>query len=134
MTGPGGTGGHGRFVVLLHRKPDGDCHYDLILEYPTGAATCPTWSFSEPPAEHRVVCRRIFDHPRRFLTYEGELRAERGRVWRIDAGECTVCGEDAGTFVVMLKGDRTTGRFFLTPVPDDDGGSEEGCYTWEPRT
>jgi len=128
------------FVVLAHEHPDGAVHYDLLIES-VGAGregVCFTWSFAEPPADREQRCRRIFDHPRRFLTYEGPLREALGRVTRHDAGTCQLEGDPDETLVLMLTGDTISGRFRLLRLSggrdtnDATDRQPEGEYSWQP--
>jgi len=140
MTGPAEPGSRVGFAVLLHQRPDGSRHYDLVVDAPAellgppgSEGACPTWSFCRPPGDSPMECRRLFDHPRRFLTYEGRLRPGLGSVYRYDAGACSLSGEPDGTLVITLHGDRIVGSFTITRVGDAPGGSKEGQYLWRPR-
>ncbi len=125
-----------RFVILAHERPDGAVHYDLLIES-VGAGregVCFTWSFAEPPADREQRCRRIFDHPSRFLTYEGPLREGLGRVHRHDAGTCQLDGDPDETLVLTLTGDPIIGTFRLRRLSRDQDapGTTEGDYAWQP--
>jgi len=129
-----------RFVILAHEHPDGAVHYDLLIES-VGAGrerVCFTWSFAEPPAGRGQRCRRIFDHPGRFLTYEGPLREGLGRVNRQDAGTCQLDGDPDETLVLTLTGATIIGTFRLRRLPGSRGTDEatdrqhEGDYSWQP--
>jgi len=129
-----------RFVILAHEHPDGAVHYDLLVESlgAAGEGVCFTWSFAEPPAGRGQRCRRIFDHPSRFLTYEGPLREGLGRVSRRDGGTCQLAGDPDETLVLTLTGDTIMGTFRLRRLPasgDTDEATDrrhEGDYSWEP--
>jgi len=133
-----------RFVILAHQRPDGDVHYDLLVES-AGAGTpeqeglCLTWSFPRPPARRPGRCRRIFDHPQRFLTYEGPLRNGRGTVRRYDVGICSLDGDPDRSALLVLSGDTITGAFTLERIPEGEHADEttgpppEGEYRWQPR-
>ena len=128
------------FVVLVHERPDGEVHYDLLIAWSDAGAegTCLTWSFVEPPAEREQQCRRIFDHPRRFLTYEGPLREGLGRVTRHDAGTCQLEGDPDETLVLTLTGATIAGTFRLRRLSasrdtnDAADRQPEGEYSWQP--
>ncbi len=129
-----------RFVILAHEHPDGAVHYDLLIES-VGAGregVCFTWSFAKPPAYREQRCRRIFDHPSRFLTYEGPLREGLGRVNRQDAGTCSLDGDPDRSLVLTLTGDTITGAFRLRRLSgsrDTDDATDrrhEGDYSWQP--
>lgn len=132
-----------RFVILAHQRPDGDVHYDLLVES-AGAGgreqegPCLTWSFSRPPARRQQRCRRIFDHPHRFLTYEGPLGNSPGRVRQYDVGTCCLDGDPDRSLVLTLSGGTITGAFRLRRISegeqadDTTGRPYEGEYGWQP--
>ncbi len=132
-----------RFVILAHEHPDGAVHYDLLVES-VGAGSreqespCLTWSFNRPPARRQQRCRRIFDHPHRFLTYEGPLREGLGRVNRQDAGTCQLDGDPDRSLALTLTGDTIIGTFRLRRLSgsrDADDATDrrhEGDYSWQP--
>ena len=103
-----------RFVVQEHATPDG-VHWDLMLE--KGDALT-TFRLEQPPqvAQDRVVrAAKIFDHPRRFLTYEGPVQEGTGKVRIVDRGTCEQLeGEDSIT--MELQGDVLQGSFTLTLI------------------
>ena len=129
-----------RFVILAHEHPDGAVHYDLLVESVSAGSQglCFTWSFAEPPADREQRCRRIFDHPRRFLTYEGPLREGLGRVTRHDAGTCQLEGDPDETLVLTLTGATIAGTFRLRRLSasrdtnDAADRQPEGEYSWQP--
>lgn len=133
----GSSARRGRFVILIHERPDGEVHYDLLLGLP-GETGCYTWRFLRPPARRAEPCRRIFDHPLRFLSYEGPLREGRGRVRRYDAGECLLLGDPERGLVLTLQGKEVTGTFRLTRTSesapsDSEHRGQEGDYLWHPK-
>ncbi len=77
-----------------------------------------TFRLEQPPqvARDRAVrAVRIFDHPLRFLTYEGPVQKGTGRVRIVDRGTCEHSeGEDVIT--LELQGDVLRGRFTLTRI------------------
>jgi hypothetical protein len=131
------------FAILLHERPGSDAHYDLVLqgsdaEASAGEAPCFTWSFAAPPGKRAVRCRRIFDHPGRFLTYEGPLREGQGHVRQYDTGTCSVAGDPKRSFLITFLGRRLCGTFRLTLAPEGPEGmaphgpAVEGEYLWQP--
>jgi hypothetical protein len=69
----------GKFVILEHQGK-GPTHFDLILE---GQALCPTFQFEQ---KELISGKRIQDHRKNYLTFEGQISPEKGIVSQIDAG------------------------------------------------
>lgn len=88
----GGRNTPRRYVVLEHEVGVGDVHYDLCLE---DGDVLITFQLDAPPATDQVVTgRRSFDHRPLYLSYEGELTRDRGRVKAWDRGLAEDLGGD----------------------------------------
>jgi len=108
-----------RFVLHRHAHPQGE-HWDLMIEQADGLATWRLESLPEAdPAAISAV--RIFDHPKRFLSYQGPLREGLGEIRRCDHGECELAEVGPRRWVFRLAGRRLTGWFVLEC---------EGQQTW----
>lgn len=108
-----------RFVVLFHTCPQGD-HFDLMIESGERLAT---WKISDPPesaAERPLPCRRIGDHRRMYLDYEGPISGDRGRVTQSDAGRCVVIQKSDDVWDLTFSGSRLAGRYILERIGLDD--------------
>ena len=71
-----------RFVVLEHDHPN--LHWDLMLE---SGEMLATWSLQpQAPGAFQCPAKRLPDHRKRYLDYEGEVANGRGSVCRVDAG------------------------------------------------
>lgn len=70
----------GKFALLLHQEKGPD-HYDLILE---GNELCPTFQFDQKELSNG---RRIQDHRKKYLNFEGLISPEKGTVSVIDKGK-----------------------------------------------
>lgn len=93
-------------------------HWDLMLEH--GDALL-TWQLAhEPvtPTSLPIPGRRIGDHRRAYLDYEGPVSGDRGRVRRVDAGLVTLEAVEATRCVFCLEGGRLKGRFALIERDD----------------
>jgi len=103
-----------RFVIQEHTTPDG-VHWDFMLEQGDGLKT---FRLEQPPQavlDHAVRATRIFDHPLRFLMYEGPVQKGTGKVRIVDRGTCEQSGgEDVIAF--DLRGEVLRGGFTLTRV------------------
>jgi hypothetical protein len=102
-----------RFVIQEHTTPDG-VHWDLMLE--KGQALI-TFRLEQPPqavSDGVVRATRIFDHPLRFLTYEGPVQKGTGKVRIVDRGTCRLLEEAQHVITMDLQGDILQGGFTLT--------------------
>lgn len=71
---------NGAFVIQFHRCDQGD-HYDLMLEKPDALATFQLPApLAEVTADQPRLVRRLDDHRRAYLTYEGPVSGGRGSV------------------------------------------------------
>ena len=79
-----------RFVVLKHSRQGCETHYDLMIEMGKGSDKLATYSLPITPRElmasGSTEGKRIFDHDRRFLDYEGTVNNGRGDVEKLDQG------------------------------------------------
>ena len=101
-----------RFVVLFHTQDRGD-HFDLMID---GGDGLTTWKMAEPPENalsRELQCRRIADHRRAYLDYEGPVSGDRGVVRQHDAGWCEVRRRGENDWRIRLEGRRVRGRFRL---------------------
>ena len=126
--GPGGRCAlppFGRFALLEHAA--GETHHDLLLELVPGAdpderslAAFRVEAAAFPRARGEPV-RRIEDHRRLYLVYEGELSRGRGSVRRADGGvylaEAAARDASGGPSQtrLFLDGARLRGAFLLPP-------------------
>jgi hypothetical protein len=101
------------FVVLEHTAPDG-VHWDLMLQ---DTGTLLTWRLAVSPQEigsGPIQIQRIFDHPLRFLTYEGPVQANTGAVKRIDKGLCRWIEKSQTACTACLSGTVLRGCYQVT--------------------
>ncbi len=122
-----------QFVVLHHTGWPGHAdHYDLMLllepcddgeRRVLKTFATPADVFPDPAPE--MFLKRIQDHRRAYLDYEGAVSGGRGAVTRVDAGPLRVLRTDAtlGDIVVELSGARLRGDFALRHTDD-------GVYTF----
>lgn len=108
-----------RFAISLHRTPDPvDQHLDLFIENGEGLATFQFRSLADLSAEVglEVSIRRLADHRRRYLSYQGSISGDRGSVELQDQGTCLVLEASPDKFVVQLQGKQIEGTFVLVPA------------------
>ena len=81
-----------------------------------------TWQLLQEPVNSDslpIPARRIRDHRRAYLDYEGPLGGGRGSVHRVDAGTVEFQKIDATPYIFQLRGGRLSGRFSLAARGDD---------------
>ena len=106
-----------RLVILHHVLPDGE-HWDLMMEC---GDVLMTWQLlREPagPASLPLPARRIGDHRKAYLTYEGPISGNRGFVRRIDGGTFEFVERSDTRVVVDINARRLSGRFSLAAQGD----------------
>ncbi len=106
-----------QFVAQEHKTTNG-IHWDLMLEW---TETLRTWRITTHPADIQnasIVAERIFDHPLKFLTYEGLVQNGTGSVRIIDGG-CLVFRSTAKDVLSFeLRGDLLRGFYTLRKEKD----------------
>ena len=113
-----------RFVVLTHDHPH--LHWDLLLEA-DGALR--TWRLEMPPAPAAEIrAEALPDHRLMYLTYEGPVSGNRGRVDRWDAGSYEIVCWNAQRIELMLSGERIQGLIVITQFKGTDWR-----FTWLDR-
>lgn len=108
-----------RFALLKHTV-GGRAHYDLLLER---GRVLKTWTLDAPLAEPvtHLRARARFDHPARFLTYEGPLSEGNGAVEAIDRGDYQrLEWRPEGEVFVHLRGRRFAGHLRLTRAEGEE--------------
>jgi hypothetical protein len=107
-----------RPFVILHHVPAGPEHWDLMLD---AGERLVTWQLLDDPrmltaspAPGAVRARRIADHRRAYLDYEGPVSGGRGSVSRVDRGHYALVEQQADRWVLQLAGVLLNGRFQLT--------------------
>lgn len=106
-----------RFVILHHRTTEGE-HWDLMLEKEDVLLT---WQLMQDPlvlGNWPVPARRIGDHRKLYLDYEGLLTGDRGEVRRVEEGTVEFREINADKLVIDLRGQRLAGCFRLVAQGD----------------
>ena len=110
-----------RFVILHHRQHDGE-HWDLMIEQPDALTT---WQLLVDPVASQgraIPARRIADHRKAYLTYEGRVSKDRGEVRRIESGTCEIMSADALAWRIRLLGRLLRGECTIRSPDDPDAG------------
>ena len=123
-----------RFVILHHHQLDGEQndhqfkeHWDFMIEQ---AETLATWQLFENPTQNpnsEIQAKRIADHRKAYLEYEGPVSQNRGQVQQIESGTCVVKKSAPTNWIIELKGKKLVGQYELRDTNDNQ-------WTWRPRT
>lgn len=108
-----------RFVVQEHTTPEG-VHWDLMLEQ---GGVLITFRLETEPAKclaGEVRAVKIFDHPMRFLTYEGPVQKGTGKVRIVDSGTYRSRERRDDRWVLELDGSVLKGDFTLARIDDSE--------------
>ncbi len=111
-----------RFVVQQHDLSAGP-HWDLMLEHGEVLAT---WQLTAPPevaAALPTAARRLAEHRKIYLDYEGPVSHDRGHVHIVDTGTYVLLAAGESEWRVELAGRILQGTFQLTR--NADGGADE---------
>ncbi len=109
---------HRRFVIQEHTTPEG-VHWDLMLEE---SGVLRTFRLAESPEvamKRAIRAEKIFDHPIRFLTYEGPVQQATGRVRIVDRGFYQDHGRPEGSWHLDFDGETLKGVFSLTQIEEN---------------
>lgn len=123
-----------RFVILHHHQGDGEQkdhqfkeHWDFMIEQ---AETLATWQLFENPTQNpnsEIQAKRIADHRKAYLEYEGPVSQNRGQVQRIESGICVVRESTPTNWIIELKGRKLVGQYELR-------GTNDNQWTWRPKS
>lgn len=103
-----------QFVLLRHTRGD-ETHWDLGLDLGEALAT---WQILENPeamayTPEALPARRIGDHRRIYLEYEGPVSRDRGEVVRVDRGAWEALDVRADRWRFRLEGRVLNGIYVL---------------------
>jgi hypothetical protein len=118
----GNLGSLVRFAVLRHSDVD-EPHYDFLVETSRGSDLA-TWRSPTWPLEDAVVLTRLKDHRKIYLEFEGELTAGRGRVDRVDGGDCQLSIEENAVWKITILNPKQPMWFTLRHLDGDEWMAE----------
>ncbi len=111
------------FVIHLHRKDD-DVHWDLMLQDPNSdEIRFLTWRVPKDAfkgTNNQIQAQKIFDHPDKFLTYQGPLSAGKGMCRIVDRGEFEIIKFTDTFLQIRCFGGILDGEYVLEKIEDDD--------------
>jgi bifunctional non-homologous end joining protein LigD len=100
-----------KFVVQRHERQNKPTHWDLMLE---SGGILETYRIGEPPEQwgiSPIEAARIFDHPLKFLTYEGSVNEGKGSVKIADRGAYRVVSQNENRLILEISGAILKGEF-----------------------
>ena len=107
-----------RFVILHHSLPGGE-HWDLMLEHGDVLLTWQLQRDPTGPATFPIPARRIGDHRKAYLEYEGPVSKDRGTVRRVDTGTVELQQITEAKYDLVLRGRHLSGSMTLTATGSD---------------
>ncbi len=107
-----------KFVIQKHSRAD-NVHWDLMLE---SGEMLETYRLEAPPEKlsaQKNPAVKIFDHPLKFLTYEGSVNNGKGGVEIADSGTYQLLSEAENLREMQICGKILKGKFILTHIKKD---------------
>lgn len=108
-----------RFVVQRHQKEPEPTHWDLMLERD---GILETYRLALPPekwGKEAIEAVKIFDHPLKFLSYEGGVNKGKGRVEIADCGTYRLIKKDETQQQISFTGKLLKGEYQLCLIESD---------------
>jgi hypothetical protein len=108
-----------KFVVQKHQKESEPTHWDLMLE---SGGILETYRLPLPPekwGKEVIEAVKIFDHSLKFLSYEGPVNKDKGRVDMADKGTYRFLKTDENQKLISFAGKYLYGEFQLRLINDD---------------
>jgi hypothetical protein len=93
-----------QFVLQRHTRENESVHWDLMLD---NGNELETYRIDTQPENLRgksIQIVKIFNHDRKFLTYQGSVNKGKGRVEIADRGEFSLLKEKSGIQEIQLHG------------------------------
>ena len=107
------------FVIQEHSSGP-DVHWDFMLEL---GGILQTYRLDKAPSEalHLAVnATKIFDHPLKFLTYQGPVNKGQGSVRIIETGTYKMVHQAHNRIELNLSGKILKGKFTLSYIEGDN--------------
>jgi hypothetical protein len=110
--------GNKKFVIQQHSS-ETEVHWDFMLE---SADVLQTYRLDKDPQQliqSIANAIKIFDHPPKFLTYEGPVNKGRGSVKIAESGSYEITHQADDRIELDLNGEILKGKFALTHIEGD---------------
>ena len=108
-----------RFVIQEHRTAE-EIHWDLMFE---SGNTMQTYRLDKAPDEilhNPANAVKIFDHPLKFLTYQGAVNKGQGNVCIVETGTYQMLQDKHDFIKLNLNGRILKGESILTHIKNDN--------------
>jgi bifunctional non-homologous end joining protein LigD len=105
-----------RFVIQRHERQGEEAHWDLMLETGEILETYRIGKSLEEWGDKPMEAVKIFDHPLKFLSYEGSVNKGKGTVKIADAGTYEVIDKTEDTRRIRFNGNVLKGEFELRQI------------------
>ena len=108
-----------KFVIQKHSRTD-HTHWDLMLETEN---TLQTFRLELPPekiTDQSSIAVKIFDHPLKFLTYQGSVNKGTAAVEIADKGTYQTLSKTKNSSQLLFDGQILKGEFTLTLIEGDN--------------
>jgi hypothetical protein len=106
------------YVILKHTTPK-DTHWDFMLE---NEGVLSTWRIPIPPNELKTSpaeAEKIFDHPIKFLTYQGPVNKATGNVTTADKGTYKIISQTPKKLQIKIKAKILNGTYALQQITNN---------------
>ncbi|UCD29228.1 MAG: hypothetical protein JSV03_01735 [Planctomycetota bacterium] len=108
--------------MILRHETSGAVHWDFMFDMGELLAT---WQFRQDPCtleesdvSSPLQVRRLKDHRRDYLEYQGPISGDRGHVTRVLQGEYELVDRQPGSWTFRLAGGGFRGTYQLTVMAD----------------
>ncbi|MHC4594238.1 MAG: DNA polymerase ligase N-terminal domain-containing protein [Planctomycetota bacterium] len=108
-----------RFVIQKHTQGK-NVHWDFMLQ---SGEVLQTYRLDKAPEEvlrQTANAVKIFNHPLKFLTYQGAVNKGRGNVRLTEAGTYQIIHQKHNRIELSLNGQILKGKFTLIHIKNDD--------------
>ena len=108
-----------QFVIQKHSRTD-HIHWDIMLETEN---VLQTFRLELPPEKitnQSCIAVKIFDHPLKFLTYQGSVNQGAGTVEIADKGTYQTLNKTKNRWQLLFDGQILKGEFALTLLEGDN--------------
>jgi hypothetical protein len=105
-----------KYIIQKHEKQGEPVHWDLMLEHDD---VLKTFRIDRPPERWNDEVAQaipIFDHEKRFLTYEGPVNKGLGHVEIVERGGYQTVSQTLNSWHLDLQGTVLRGAFVLRGV------------------